>query len=123
MEKIVFVLLLIAIIVVYLMVDVIRKRRRVERVFFARGYIFVRVKMVDSTIHKGFIQKGLLRMLNHESNSFKVVLESYKTGATSTINTNSIASVEVLRPLELRTSRNPFSAKFNKARTNPHGKK
>ena len=81
------------------------KRRRTERVFFARGYVYVRIRMADSTIHKGFLQRGLLRKINTESNAFQIILESYKTGALSTVNTHHIQSVEVLKPPAMKTGR------------------
>ena len=122
METLITVLALLAT-ATYLTVNHITKRRRVERVFFARGYVYVRIRMTDSTIHKGFMQRGLLRLLKTESNAFQLTLESYKTGATSTVNTHSIASVEVLKPPALRTSRNPFSKIRDNSRTNPKGRK
>lgn len=103
--------LALSVVLSYVVIRELIKRKRVERVFFARGYVFVKIRMIDMRVYKGFMQRGLLRMVSTESNAFQVVLESYKTGALSTINTKQISSIDVLKPPVLRTSKNPFKTK------------
>jgi len=78
----------------------IRQKKLVERVYFARGYVYVAMKLETGELFKGFITRGALRDHKRIPQNYNIVLESYKTGEARTVNTSKIDWIRQLKPPE-----------------------
>lgn len=78
----------------------VKERERVERVFYARGYVYVQVHLISGEVHKGFITRAQLRVIRSRSTNMTVTLESYTTGNKRIISTAQVDWIKQLRPPE-----------------------
>lgn len=109
MQWIVSIVVVLALVGVINGIRIYKDRKIVERVYFARGYLLVKIDIADSTSCKGFIPRGLYRSLKHENRTFKVSIEGYDTGLLKIINSKDIKYIEVLKPPEFSTKGGWFS--------------
>lgn len=76
------------------------ERKKIERVFYARGYVYVVLCLDTDEVYKGFITRAQLRVIRARSTCTNITLESYRTGDKRVINSNRVAWIRQLRPPE-----------------------
>lgn len=76
------------------------ERRKIERVFYARGYVYVVLCLDTGEAYRGFITRAQLRVIRARSSNTPITIESYRTGDKRVVHSNRVAWIRQLRPPE-----------------------
>lgn len=99
MEIVIIILLMVAV-ATAIVADMLRERKKIERVFYARGYVYVVLCLDTNEVYKGFITRAQLRVIRARSSNSNITLESYRTGDKRVISSNRVTWIRQLKPPE-----------------------